>query len=265
MIGENLEKLFSLEGKVILMTGATGAIGAALAEGLAKAGGNLMLCDLDQTKLDELANKIKGEGGQAKGFILDIANMDNIKSCVKSIVDEFKKIDVLVNCAGINKRENAVDVSYETYQKIVAINMTGPYFLTQEVAKNMIENKSGSIINISSHNAVSMLGGCSVYGGTKSALTAFTRSQAIELAEYGIRSNAIAPGHILTPLTTPTWQDPKRSQYLTERIAMKKPGLPEDIVGITILLASDASAYMSGMMYHVDGGCLAGGQPWDLS
>jgi NAD(P)-dependent dehydrogenase (short-subunit alcohol dehydrogenase family) len=107
-----------------------------------------------------------------------------------------------------------------------------------------------------------MLGGVSVYGATKSAITALTRSMAVEWAKYNIRANAIAPGHILTPLTTVTWEHPERSKYLKERIAMGRPGLPDEILGLTIMLASDASSYMSGMMYHIDGGCLAGGQPW---
>ena len=142
------------------------------------------------------------------------------------------------------------------------INLKGLYFLSQEVAKLMIVRKTGNIINMASHNSVGMMGGCSVYGATKSAVSALTRSMAIEWAQYGIRANAIAPGHIITPLTTVTWEHPERSGYLRERIAMKRPGKPEEILGTTILLASDASSYMSGMMIHIDGGCLAGGAPW---
>ena len=127
---------------------------------------------------------------------------------------------------------------------------------------HMMERHSGNIINMASHNSVGMLGGCSVYGATKSAVTALTRSMAVEWAQYGIRANALAPGHILTPLTTVTWEHPQRSQYLKERIAMQRPGSPEELVGVAVMLASDASSYMSGMMIHVDGGCLAGGTPW---
>ncbi|MDF2841488.1 MAG: short-chain dehydrogenase/reductase [Clostridia bacterium] len=223
-VGENLEKIFSLENKVILLTGATGGIGSVLAKGLADAGAEMALCDIGNDKLEALGTEIN-ENGSAKAFDLNILQMDSIQLCVEKVMKEFGRIDVLINCAGINKRE-------------------------------------GNIINMASHNSVGMLGGCSVYGATKSAVTALTRSMAIEWAKYNIRANAIAPGHILTPLTTVTWEHPERSKYLSDRIAMGRPGTPEEILGLTILLASDSSSYMSGMMYHIDGGCLAGGQPW---
>ena len=108
-----------------------------------------------------------------------------------------------------------------------------------------------------------MLGGCSVYGATKSGVVALTRAMAIEFAQYGIRANAISPGHILTDLTQVTWDHPTRAPWLRERIAMKRPGSPEELVGMAILLASNASSYMTGQAYHIDGGCLCGGAPWD--
>jgi NAD(P)-dependent dehydrogenase (short-subunit alcohol dehydrogenase family) len=144
----------------------------------------------------------------------------------------------------------------------MGVNLKGLYFITQETAKHMIKEKKGNILNISSHNAVGMLGGCSVYGATKSALAALTRSMAVEWAKYGIRANALAPGHILTDLTTVTWAHPERSQYLRERIAMERPGNPEELLGIAVMLVSDSSSYITGSMMHVDGGCLAGGAPW---
>ncbi len=264
-IQKNLEKLFSLENKVVLLTGASGGIGEEIAKGLASIGATMILCDLDINKLQTVEKKIVDDGYKAQSYSLDIANSTSIKDCVKEVIENNQKIDVLINCAGINKRELCTEVTESTYDKIMDVNLKGAFFLSQEVVKHMINSKAGSIINISSHNAVSMLGGCGVYGASKSGLTAITRAQCIELAPYGIRSNAIAPGHISTPLTAPLWTDKSRSQYLLDRIAMNRPGTPQDLLGIIVLLASDASSYMSGMMYHVDGGCLAGGQPWELS
>jgi len=109
-----------------------------------------------------------------------------------------------------------------------------------------------------------MLGGISVYGATKSGVVALTRSMAIEWAKHGIRANCICPGHILTPLTTVTWEHPTRGDYLRDRIAMRRPGEPGELVGMCVLLASDASSYMTGQPYYIDGGCLAGGDPWDF-
>ncbi len=258
-IGANLERIFTLENKVVLLTGALGGIGSVLAREMAGVGATMALADLDGAKLDALAAEI---GGAARGYPLDLLDGASIRRCVARVVEAHGRIDVLVNCAGINKREGYLDVEEATYDRIMGVNLKGTYFLTQEVAKHMIQAKKGSIINFASHNSVGMLGGVSVYGATKSAITALTRSMAVEWAKHGIRANAIAPGHILTPLTTVTWEHPERSKYLRERIAMGRPGTPQEIVGAAVLLASDASSYMSGMMIHIDGGCLAGGQPW---
>jgi NAD(P)-dependent dehydrogenase (short-subunit alcohol dehydrogenase family) len=265
-VGSYLEKIFSLEGKVILFTGATGGIGSVLCKGFAKAGASVALCDVDAGKLEELEKEISAEGGscETSSFTLDLTRMDDIKNCVDRVMEKYGRIDVLFNCAGINKREGLLDVEESTYDRIMQINLKGLYFISQEVAKHMRKAGKGNIVNMASHNSVGMLGGCSVYGATKSAVTALTRSMAVEWAKFGIRANAIAPGHILTPLTTVTWEHPTRSRYLKERIAMERPGTPEEILGTALLLASDASSYMSGMMVHIDGGCLAGGAPWDF-
>ena len=135
--------------------------------------------------------------------------------------------------------------------------------MSQTVAREMYKRKTGHIINIGSHNDEGMLGGCSVYGAAKSGVVALTRAMAVEFAQYGIRANAISPGHILTELTQVTWDHPTRAPYLRERIAMGRPGTPEELVGMAIMLASDTSSYMTGQAYHVDGGCLCGGAPWE--
>jgi len=261
-IGANLEKMFSLEGKNIILTGAAGGIGAEFARGLAYAGGNMILCDIAMEPLGKLADELTAEGYGARAFRLDITDFDAFPDFAAALDREYGHLDVLINCAGINKREGFLDVAESTYDRIMDINLKGAFFLSQAVVKFMIPHKSGNIINVSSHNAVGMMGGCAVYGATKSALTALTRSMAIEWAKHGIRANAIAPGHILTQLTTVTWEHPERASYLTERISMRRPGLPSELVGVTVMLASEASAYMSGTMIHVDGGCLAGGSPW---
>lgn len=259
-----LRSLFSLEGKVILMTGAGGGIGEELARGLAQAGGTVALCDLNLARCVEIKDDLAKEGISAGAYELDVTSKDSIQSCVGAVLRDFKKIDVLVNCAGINKREGFLDVEEETYDRIMGVNLKGTFMLSQEVVKHMVaRGEGGNVINIGSHNDEAMLGGCSVYGATKSAVRALTRSMAVEWAKHGIRANAISPGHFITPLTTVTWEHPTRSAFLKDRIAMRRPGKPEELVGLAVLLASDASSYMSGQAYHVDGGCLCGGTPWD--
>jgi NAD(P)-dependent dehydrogenase (short-subunit alcohol dehydrogenase family) len=261
-VHNTLAELFSLEGKVVMLTGAAGGIGSVLAKGLAGVGADMVLCDIAQDCLTALCGEIRGAGGVACACVMDMLDTGSIRDGVARVIRDKGRIDVLINCAGINKRDGFLDVTEEQYDRIMGVNLKGLYFLSQEVAKHMMKAKKGNIINVASHNSVGMLGGCSVYGASKSAVTALTRSMAVEWAQYGIRANAIAPGHIITPLTQVTWDDPRRADYLTGRIAMRRPGKPEELLGVAIMLASDSSSYMSGMMVHVDGGCLAGGSPW---
>ncbi len=259
-IGGYLESVFSLKGKVILLTGAAGGIGSVLARGMSKAGATMALADLR----DEDVRKLAEELGDAGGFAVDMSKTDSVRECVAAVAAKFGRIDVLVNCAGINKREGLLDVTEETYDRIMNINLKGVFFMSQEVGKLMAAQGGGNVINIGSHNDEGMLGGCSVYGATKSGVVALTRSMAVEWAQLGIRANAISPGHIRTALTTVTWEHPTRGDYLRDRIAMRRPGAPEELVGMCVMLASDASRYMTGQAYHVDGGCLCGGDPWDF-
>jgi len=259
-VGDYLESVFSLDGKVVLLTGACGGIGEAAARGMAAAGANLALCDVNTDKNGALADSI---GKDAHAFYLDVTDVNGMDAAIDEIISHFRKIDVLINCAGINRREGFLDVTEATYDAIMGVNLKGVFFLTQKIVPHMIRNGGGKIINFSSHNAQGMLGGVSVYGATKSAVSALTRSMAIEWAKYNIQANAIAPGHILTELTRATWENPARADYLRERISMGRPGEPGELVGMLIMLASSASDYMTGQTYHVDGGCLAGGKPWD--
>ena len=261
--GAYLKSVFGLEGKTAMITGAAGGIGAAISEGLAYAGAEVALCGRTLEKCQALADRINANGGKATAYHLDVSDMSEIVPRVEEIVARYGKIDVLFNVAGINKREGLLDVEEETYDRIMNTNLKGVYFVSQAVAREMYKRKTGSIVNIGSLNDTIMLGGCSVYGAAKSGVIALTRSMAIELAQYGIRCNAISPGHIITELTQVSWDSPNRAPYMRERIAMERGGQPEELVGMAILLASDASSYMTGQTYHIDGGCLCGGTPWE--
>jgi len=252
--------LFSLEGKTALVTGAAGGIGSAIAIGLAKAGAYVALCDIN---IEALESVKKEAGNNLSIHHLNMADINSFAETVKNIVSLNNRIDILVNCAGINKREGLVDVAEETYDKIMDINLKGVFFLSQAVAPYMKEQKNGSIINIGSHNTGAVLGGVSVYSATKSGMVALTRSMAVEWAKYNIRANCVSPGHIKTELTKVTWEHPTRSKYLLDRIALNRPGTPDDITGVCIFLASEAASYITGCEYRVDGGCLCGGQPWE--
>jgi NAD(P)-dependent dehydrogenase (short-subunit alcohol dehydrogenase family) len=262
--GEYLKTQFSLEGKAALLTGGAGGIGRALALALCSAGAATAVCDLNLGQAEEVAAELRVKGLKAKAFALDLTNVEAIGQCAGAVAAAFGKIDILVNCAGINKREGFLDVEEKTYDLIMNVNLKGTFFMTQAVVPFMIKAGGGKIVNLSSHNAQGMLGGVSVYGASKSGVSALTRSMAIEWARFNIQANAVAPGHILTPLTQVTWDHPTRAAYLRERIAMRRPGTPEEVAGLVLMLCSPASSYMTGQTYHLDGGCLAGGTPWDF-
>ena len=254
-----LDKLFSLNGKTAIVTGAAGGIGSAIAGALCNAGASVFLCDINTEALDSVKGKI---GDKAFAIKLDMTEINSFSGTCEDIAAKLGRIDILVNCAGINKREGLVDVEEDTYDRIMDINLKGAFFLSQAVALYMKKQQAGSIINIGSHNTGAVLGGVSVYGASKSGIVSLTRSMAVEWAKYNIRANCISPGHIKTELTTATWEHPERSKFLLDRIALARPGYPEDIVGLAILLSSDASAYITGEEFRIDGGCIAGGQPW---
>ena len=273
MVTKTLYKLFSLENKVILMTGAAGAIGSEIAKCYAHLGAKVVIADFNEEAMAEVAKEIEADGGECMTAKLCLPDADSIESVVNATIEKYGRIDVLANIAGINKRTLMTNGAEETFDRIIGVNQKGSYLMSINVAKKMIalnetlpEEKKVhlSIINVASYNSVMMLGGNSVYGMSKSAVAAMTRSQAIEWAKYGFRSNALTPGHISTKLTTQLWDDPYYSKYMLDRIAMARPGYPEDMLGMSVLLASDASSYMSGQLCIVDGGCLAGGQPWEI-
>lgn len=263
-IGDFLATQFSLEGKAALLTGGAGGIGAALAHALCAAGAETAVCDLNLQQAEKVAADLRSKGLKAKAFAVDLTQVPSVRKCADAVAAAFGKIDILVNCGGINKREGLLDVTEQTYDRIMSVNLKGTFFMSQAVAPYLIKAGGGKIVNLSSHNAQGMLGGVSVYGASKSGVSALTRSMAVEWAHYNIQANAVAPGHILTPLTQVTWDHPTRSVYLKDRIAMRRPGTPEEVAGLVLMLCSPASSYITGQTYHLDGGCLAGGTPWEF-
>ena len=231
-IGENLCKLFSLENKVILMTGGAGQIGSVIAKAYAGLGAKVVIADIDEEALKEVESQIKEDNGECMTLSLNLMNKEDIYKTVDIVMEKYGKIDVLANIAGINKRLLMTNGSEDTFDKIIGVNLRGAYLMSIKVAKEMIKRNEElaenerihlSIMNVASYNSVMMLGGNSVYGMSKSGIAAMTRSQAIEWAKYGFRSNALTPGHISTKLTAQLWDDPYYSKYMLDRIAMVVP------------------------------------------
>jgi NAD(P)-dependent dehydrogenase (short-subunit alcohol dehydrogenase family) len=255
-----LEELFSLHNRVALVTGASGNIGAVLAKGLACAGATMALHGRSVTKLSELKREIEEIGGTSDHFVADLSLLENIPVLVEEVIARFGRIDILVNCAGMNQREPIVEVTPEVYEQIMATNLRCVYFLSQAVLAQMIAQGGGKVINIGSLTSSVGLANVSVYGMTKSAVAHLTKSMAIEWAQHNIQVNCLCPGFIATDLTMPLWEDPQKRRWILDRLPIQRPGTPEDLVGMAIYLASNASSYMTGQTVYVDGGFLAGSE-----
>jgi 2-deoxy-D-gluconate 3-dehydrogenase len=258
-----LEKLFSLHGKTALITGASGGIGTALAVALAQVGATVGVHGRTPEKVDEACRHVEAAGGQAIGFVADLAEVAANRQLITDAVQQLGRLDILINCAGMNRRKPVVEVTPDDYDTIMAVNLRSIYFLCQAAHPYLQAQGGGKIININSLNSIFGLGTISVYGASKAGLAQITRVMAVEWAKDNIQVNGIIPGFIRTPLTAgPLWGVEQRARWLHERIPLRRPGEPEDLVGATLLLASPASDYITGTTILVDGGFLAGGS-WE--
>jgi NAD(P)-dependent dehydrogenase (short-subunit alcohol dehydrogenase family) len=257
-----LQRLFGLHGKAALITGAAGGIGRALAAGMAQAGAAVVLADLDTRRAAEAAAELRRRDLRATSVGVNVADVRSITRMVRKVLTLHEGIDILVNCAGINRRQPLLEVEAATFDRIVAVNLRGLYQVSQQIAAHMIPRGGGKIIHIGSINSRLGLAGVSVYGATKGAVSQLTMVMAVEWARHNIQVNCLAPGFMRTALTAPLWRDRSKARWMRGRIAMERPGDPEELVGIALLLASPASSYITGQTYCVDGGLTAGGRPW---
>ena len=253
--------LFSLEGKVAIVTGAAGGIGRWLAAGLGAAGASVLATDLDAQGLDELEGALAGAGVRCATIVVDLGDEDAPERIVAAAVERLGGIHVLVNNAAVNRRMPILEMDRDSWDWITRIDLRLPYFLSQAAARQMIDQGGGgAIVSISSLNVLLALEQISVYGPAKAGLSQLTKVMALEWAEHGIRANAIAPGFMDTPLAAPIWADDDMRRWIFNRVPVERPGLPSELVGACLLLASDAGSFLTGQTLHVDGGASAGGR-----
>ena len=254
-------ELFSLEGKVAIVTGAAGGLGRWFSAGLGAAGAAVLATDLDEQGLDELAAALDGAGVRVATAAVNLDDEDAPEQIVAAAVERLGGVHVLVNNAAVNRRMPILEMDHESWDWITRIDLRLPYFLAQAVARRMIEQETGgSIVSISSLNALYALEQISVYGPAKAGLSQLTKVMALEWAEHGIRANAIAPGFMDTPLAAPIWADDDMRRWIFNRVPVERPGLPRELVGACLLLASDAGSFLTGQTLHIDGGASAGGR-----
>jgi 2-deoxy-D-gluconate 3-dehydrogenase len=254
-----LNELFSLKDKVALVTGGSGDIGKAIAQVFAEAGAHLALNGQTRSKLDKAKRELSAHGNRVETFLADVSEPAATKALVAQVNETFGGIDILVNCAGVNRRKPIQDVTEDDFETIMNVHLRGTFFLSQAVAPIMAQRGGGKIINIGSATIHTGVADVSVYGAAKAGMDALTRTMAVEWAEHNIQVNTLAPGFIMTELTKDgLWGNERRSTWLIDRIPMKRAGLPEEMAGVALVLASKASSYLTGQTIHIDGGFAAG-------
>jgi len=255
----NIIDSFRLDDRVALVTGAGRGIGEGIAIGLAEAGADLGLLSRTAVELDWVAERIRALGRRALPVVCDLADVTAIPSAVQQVVDAFGGIDILVNCAGIQRRMTVLEATVEGWEEVINTNLRSAYFMCQAVGKVMVERRRGKVINIASMTTYRGFHTVSPYGISKAGLANLTRYLAVEWAPYNIQANAIAPGWIKTPMTAQMGED--RIRWVCEHVPQGKFGAPRDVAGLAVFLASPASNYITGQTIPVDGGFLAG-NPW---
>jgi len=247
---------FRLTGKVAIVTGARTGLGQGMALGLAEAGADIVGIDLNN--LEETRKGVEERGRKFLGIEVDLSKIGVIAGIVERAVREFGKVDILINNAGIIRREDSLEFTEGDWDDVMSINLKTVFFFSQAVARQFVKQQTGGKI-VSVASMLSFQGGIRVpsYTASKSGVMGLTRLLANEWAKYNINVNAIAPGYMATDNTAPLRRDPQRSEEILQRIPAGRWGTPEDLQGVAVFLASEASRYVSGYTIAVDGGWLA--------
>jgi NAD(P)-dependent dehydrogenase (short-subunit alcohol dehydrogenase family) len=252
------DSLFSVAGRVTLVSGGSRGIGKELARGFAERGAKVIITGRDAESLERTAAEISTAENAVRGLACDVAEPEQIRRLVDDVLGEFGRIDGLLNVAGVNRRKRAETFTLEDYDFILNVNLRGAFLLSQAVGRHMLERGSGVQINIDSLNTYAPLKGVAPYAMSKGGLTMMTRVLATEWGPHGVRVNGLAPGFILTDLTQKLWSDPTMQEWAKFNTPLGRLGQVQDLVGAAVFLASDASAFMTGQVIYVDGGMSAG-------
>ena len=253
------DSLFSLEGKVAVVTGGTSGIGRALSLGLAEAGADVIATARRKEQVDDTAKEIEARGRQTLRMASDVGDRSTLEALLAAVLERFSKVDILVNCAGMIKRTPTLDLPEAEWTNILNTNLTGTLRACQVFGRHMLERGYGRIVNIASLNSFVALSEVAAYAASKAGVASLTRSLAVEWSKKGVTVNAVAPGVFRTDLNAQLLDSTPRGQELLMRTPMGRFGKTEELIGATVYLASDSASFVTGQILVVDGGFLASG------
>jgi NAD(P)-dependent dehydrogenase (short-subunit alcohol dehydrogenase family) len=250
-----LSELFSLKGRVALVTGGSSGIGEAMASALAMAGAQVVLVARDPTRLAATCKSLREEADCAAAWVsADLSDRTEVRRAASAAAAAFGEPDILVNCAGVNLRPPLASLSEEHWDLMLSLHLTAPFLLGQRFGPQMAARGWGRIINVTSQQAQRAFGNSGGYGVSKGGLAALTRSQSEAWSQSGVCVNSVCPGFVVTPLTREVSSDPARLAALAARTHIGRNGEPSDFAGVAVFLASTASDYITGQTIYVDGG-----------
>lgn len=252
-----MTSLFNLHGKTALVTGSGGGLGLTIARGLAEAGAAVILNGRSEEKLAKATESLATEGLAVSSCPFDVTQSEQVCEAVAGITARCGTIDVLVNNAGITRRGPLVELDTGDWNAVIATNLTAPFLVAREVARGMIQRRAGKIINICSLMSQLARPTTGAYAAAKGGLQMLTRAMATEWAQHNIQANGIGPGYFITEMTQKLADDPQFDSWIKGRTPAARWGLPEELIGAAIFLASDASSFVSGQVVFVDGGLTA--------
>lgn len=245
---------FDLSGKIALVTGASRGLGRNFALTLARAGADVAITSRTLASLDGTKQAIEALGRRCLSVVLDVRTEASIQAAVAAAQAQFGRIDILVNNAGCNIRKPALDVTWEDWNTILDTNLRGPFFVAQAVARGMVGQGGGRIINIGSVTSVAGYAGLGPYGASRGGIKQLTMSLAADWGPHGVTVNCLAPGWFKTSQNAVMYEDADWVRYLSDKIPLRRPGAVEDLDGALVFLASEAGRYVTGQTLLVDGG-----------
>ncbi len=256
---EGNKTMFSLEKKVAIITGAYGDLGFSISKAYIEANAIVVLAGLNKNKLDSMIKQLGVSSDLALPLVVDVTDAIQVKAMVDKVIERFGQIDILVTAAGIQHRSPIGTFNHNEWNKVLQVNLTGTFYCAQAVIRHMIKRNKGRIIMISSLTAEIGIPNIAAYAASRGGIKQLGKTMAVELAASGVTVNCVGPGRFRTKMTEDIFSEELKREEFLNVIPMKRAGVPDDLSGVLIFLASDASSYITGQSIYVDGGWLAGG------